>query len=73
MNPNGAIVIPRGQRNGKHWPRGIQIRRRQRDVARDHRCDRSRPKASRRSYDFAVARDYDAVSQIEAMDREGLD
>ena len=24
-------------------------------------------------YDFAVARDYDAVSQIEAMDREGLD
>jgi hypothetical protein len=24
-------------------------------------------------YDFAVARDYDAVSQVEAMDREGLD
>src|SRR6201988_1740879 len=73
MDSKWGERIPRGQRNGKHGRvefsigggkpplRGIT------DV-----IDHGQKQVADR-YDFAVARDYDAVSQVEAMDREGLD
>lgn len=73
MNPKWGDRIPRGQRNGKHGRvefklgGGKETLRAITDV-----IDHGQKQVADR-YDFAVARDYDAVSQIEAMDREGLD
>ena len=73
MNPKWGDRIPRGQRNGKHGRvefklgAGKETLRAITDV-----IDHGQKQVAGR-YDFAVARDYDAVSQIEAMDREGLD
>jgi len=73
MNPKWGDRIPRGQRNGIHGRvefklgGGKETLRAITDV-----IDHGQKQVADR-YDFAVARDYDAVSQIEAMDREGLD
>ncbi len=73
MNPKWGDRIPRGQRNGKHGRvefklgGGKETLRAITDV-----IDHGQKQVADR-YDFAVARDYDAVSQIEAMDREGVD
>src|ERR671918_2860498 len=73
MNPKWGDRIPRGRRNGKHGRvefsvgGGKQTLREITDV-----IDYGQKQVADR-YDFAVARDYDAVSQLEAMDREGLD
>ena len=73
MNPKWGERIPRGQRNGKHGrvefklSSGRETLRAITDV-----IDHGQKQVAER-YDFAVARDYDAVSQVEAMDREGLD
>ena len=73
MNPKWGERIPRGQRNGKHGRvefklgAGKETLRAITDV-----IDHGQKQVAGR-YDFAVARAYDAVSQIEAMDREGLD
>lgn len=73
MNPKWADRIPRGERNGKHGRvefklgRGKETMRAITDV-----IEHGQKQVAER-YEFAVARDYDAVSQIEAMDREGLD
>ena len=73
MNPRWGERIPRGQRSGKHGrvefklSGGKETLRAITDV-----IDHGQKQVADR-YDFAVARDYDAVSQLEAMDREGLD
>lgn len=73
MNPRWGERIPRGRRNGKHGRvefstgGGQATLRAITDV-----IDYGQKQVADR-YDFAVAREYDAVSQIEAMDREGLD
>ena len=73
MNPKWGDRIPRGRRNGKHGRvefsigAGKETLRQITDV-----IDHGQKQVADR-YDFAVARDYDAVSQLEAMDREGLD
>ena len=72
MNAKWAERIPRGERNGKHGR--VQFRlgggttlRAITDV-----IDHGQKQVAER-YGFAVARDYDAVSQLQAMDIEGLD
>ena len=70
MNPKWGERIPRGQETASmgawNWlGGGTKLRA----ISRSHR---SRAEASRR-YGFAVERDYDAVSQVQAMDMEGLD
>lgn len=73
MNPKWGDRIPRGRRNGRHGRvefsigAGRETLRAVTDV-----IDHGQKQVADR-YDFAVARDYDAVSQLEAMDREGLD
>src|SRR6266508_190602 len=73
MNPKWGDRIPRGRRNGKHGRvefsigNGKQTLRGITEV-----IDHGQKQVADR-YDFAVARDYDAISQLEAMDREGLD
>ena len=73
MNPKWGDRIPRGQRNGKHGrvefsiAGGKETLRGISDV-----IDHGQKQVADR-YDFAVAREYDAVSQVEAMEREGLD
>ena len=72
MDPKWGERIPRGQRNGKHGRVEFQLgggsKLREITDIIDHG---QRQVADR--YGFAVARDYDAVSQIQAMDMEGLD
>jgi uncharacterized protein len=72
MNAKWGERIPRGERSGKHGR--VQFRlgggttlRAITDV-----IDYGQKQVAER-YGFAVARDYDAVSQLEAMDMEGLD
>ncbi|HXK27167.1 MAG TPA: hypothetical protein VJ646_02810, partial [Candidatus Binatia bacterium] len=73
MNPKWGERIPRGQRNGKHGRVEFSIGGgKQRLRAITDVIDHGQKQVADR-YDFAVARDYDAVSQVEAMDREGLD
>ena len=73
MNPKWGDRIPRGQRNGKHGrvefsiAGGKETLRGISDV-----IDHGQKQVADR-YDFAVAREYDAISQVEAMEREGLD
>lgn len=73
MDPKWGERIPRGRRNGRHGRvefklgGGKETLRAITDV-----IDHGQKQVADR-YDFAVARDYDAVSQVEAMDREGLD
>jgi predicted TIM-barrel fold metal-dependent hydrolase len=72
MNPKWGERIPRGQRNGKHGRVEFKLGGNQTLRAITDVIDHGQKQVADR-YDFAVARDYDAVSQIEAMDREGLD
>jgi len=73
MNPKWGDRIPRGQRNGKHGRVEFSIgggKQTLREITEV--IDHGQKQVADR-YDFAVARDYDAISQLEAMDREGLD
>ncbi|HEY7216881.1 MAG TPA: amidohydrolase family protein [Candidatus Binatia bacterium] len=73
MNPKWGERIPRGQRNGKHGRVEFSIGGGKRTLrAITDVIDHGQKQVADR-YDFAVARDYDPVSQVEAMDREGLD
>ena len=72
MNPKWSGRIPRGQRNGKHGRVEFSIGGGQKMRAITEVIDHGQNQVADR-YDFAVARDYDALSQVEAMDREGLD
>lgn len=72
MNPKWGDRIPRGQRNGKHGRVEFSIGGSQKMRAITDVIDHGQKQVADR-YDFAVARDYDAASQLEAMDREGLD
>jgi uncharacterized protein len=72
MNPKWGDRIPRGRRNGKHGRVEFQIGggtklREITDV-----IDHGQKQVADR-YGFAVKRNYDAVSQVQAMDMEGLD
>lgn len=72
MDPKWGERIPRGQRSGKHGRVEFQLGGGAKLRAISEVIDHGQKKVADR-YDFAVARDYDAVSQIEAMNREGLD
>ena len=72
MNPKWGHRIPRGQRNGKHGRVEFSTGGSQKMRAITDVIDHGQKQVADR-YDFAVARDYDAASQLEAMDREGLD
>ena len=72
MDPKWGERIPRGRRNGKHGRVEFKLGSNQTLRAITDVIDHGQKQVADR-YDFAVARDYDAVSQIEAMDREGLD
>jgi predicted TIM-barrel fold metal-dependent hydrolase len=73
MNPKWGDRIPRGQRNGKHGRVEFNLGAGKETLrAITEVIDHGQKQVADR-YDFAVARDYDAVSQVEAMDREGLD
>jgi predicted TIM-barrel fold metal-dependent hydrolase len=72
MDPKWGERIPRGRRNGKHGRVEFSIGADQKMRAITDVIDHGQKQVADR-YDFAVARDYDAVSQVEAMDREGLD
>jgi uncharacterized protein len=73
MNPKWGDRIPRGQRNGKHGRVEFKLGGGKETLrAITEVIDHGQKQVADR-YDFAVARDYDAVSQLEAMDREGLD
>lgn len=72
MNPRWGSRIPRGRRNGEHGRVQFQLGdgvtlRPITDV-----IDHGQKQVADR-YGFAVARNYDAVSQLQAMDMEGLD
>jgi predicted TIM-barrel fold metal-dependent hydrolase len=72
MNPEWGNQIPRGRRDGKHGRVQFQVGggaalRPITDV-----IDHGQKQVADR-YGFAVARNYDAVSQLQAMDMEGLD
>ena len=73
MNPQWGERIPRGQRNGKHGRVEFSIGAGKETLRGISAVIDHGQKQVADRYDFAVARDYDAVSQIEAMDREGLD
>jgi predicted TIM-barrel fold metal-dependent hydrolase len=72
MHPKWGDRIPRGQRNGKHGRVEFSVAGNQKLRAIPDVIDHGQKQVAKR-YDFAVMRDYDAVSQVEAMDREGLD
>jgi uncharacterized protein len=72
MNSKWADRIPRGRRNGKHGRVEFQIGGGTKLRAITDVIDHGQKQVADR-YDFAVARDYDAVSQVQAMDMEGLD
>src|SRR5256885_2445822 len=72
MNPKWGERIPRGQRNGKHGRVEFKLGGGETLRAITDVIDHGQKQVADR-YDFAVARDYDAVSQVEAMNREGLD
>ncbi|HEX2225725.1 MAG TPA: amidohydrolase family protein [Candidatus Binatia bacterium] len=71
MNPKWGDRIPRGQRNGQHGRVEFAIGNQKLRAISDVIDHGQKQVASR--YDFAVARDYDPISQLEAMNREGLD
>jgi predicted TIM-barrel fold metal-dependent hydrolase len=72
MNPAWDERIPRGQRNGKHGRVQFHLGGGATLRAITDVIDHGQKQVADR-YDFAVARDYDAVSQIQAVDKEGLD
>ena len=72
MNPKWADRIPRGQRNGKHGRVEFQLGGGTKLRAITDVIDHGQKQVANR-YGFAVERDYDAVSQVQAMDMEGLD
>ena len=72
MNPKWGERIPRGQRNGKHGRVEFQLGGGTKLRAISEVIDHGQKQVADR-YDFAVERDYDAVSQVQAMDMEGLD
>ena len=72
MNPKWGDRIPRGQRNGKHGRVEFQLGGGTKLRAITDVIDHGQKQVADR-YDFAVERDYDAVSQVQAMDKEGLD
>ncbi len=72
MDPSWGERIPRGQRNGKHGRVEFQLGGGDKLRAISDVIDHGQKQVADR-YDFAVVRDYDAASQIEAMNREGLD
>jgi predicted TIM-barrel fold metal-dependent hydrolase len=72
MNPKWGERIPRGKRNGKHGRVEFQLGSGTKLRAITDVIDHGQKQVADR-YDFAVERDYDAVSQVQAMDKEGLD
>lgn len=72
MNPRWAEQIPKGQRNGEHGRVEFKLGRGATLRPITDVIDHGQKQVADR-YAFAVARDYDAPSQLEAMDREGLD
>ena len=72
MNPKWGDRIPRGQRSGKHGRVEFQLGGGTKLRAITDVIDHGQKQVADR-YDFAVERDYDAVSQVQAMDKEGLD
>ena len=72
MNPKWGERIPRGKRNGKHGRVEFQLGSGIKLRAITDVIDHGQKQVADR-YDFAVERDYDAVSQVQAMDKEGLD
>jgi len=72
MNPKWGERIPRGQRNGKHGRVDFQFGGGNKFRPITEVIDYGQKQVADR-YGFAVARDYDAVSQVQAMDMEGLD
>jgi predicted TIM-barrel fold metal-dependent hydrolase len=72
MNPKWGYRIPRGQRSGKHGRVEFQLGGGTKLRAITDVIDHGQKQVADR-YDFAVERDYDAVSQVQAMDKEGLD
>ena len=64
--------IPRGQRNGKHGRVEFQLGGGTKLRAISEVIDHGQKQVADR-YGFAVERNYDAVSQVQAMDMEGLD
>src|ERR1043166_9454019 len=72
MNPKWGARIPRGQRDGKHGRVDFQLGSGSKLRPITEIIEHGQQQVADR-YGFAVARDYDAVSQVEAMDIEGLD
>ena len=72
MNPKWGERIPRGQRNGRHGRVEFRLGGGTKLRAITDVIDHGQKQVADR-YDFAVARDYDAASQVQAMDMEGLD
>ena len=72
MNPKWGDRIPRGRRNGKHGRVEFQLGGGTKLRAISEVIDHGQKQVADR-YGFAVERDYDAVSQVQAMDMEGLD
>jgi predicted TIM-barrel fold metal-dependent hydrolase len=72
MNPKWGDRIPRGQRNGKHGRVEFQLGGGTKLRAISEVIDHGQKQVADR-YGFAVERDYDALSQVQAMDMEGLD
>lgn len=72
MDPKWGERIPTGRRNGKHGRVEFKLGGGETLRAITDVIDHGQKQVADR-YDFAVARDYDAVSQVEAMEREGLD
>ena len=72
MNPKWGERIPKGQRNGKHGRVEFKLGGGQTLRAITDVINHGQQQVADR-YDFAVARDYDPVSQLQGMDMEGLD
>jgi predicted TIM-barrel fold metal-dependent hydrolase len=72
MNPKWGERIPRGRRNGKHGRVEFQLGSGSKLRAITDVIDHGQKRVAGR-YGFAVERDYDAISQLQAMDMEGLD
>lgn len=71
MNPKWGERIPRGRRDGRHGRVEFKLGTEPLRAISEVIAHGQKQVADR--YDFAVARDYDPLSQLEAMDREGLD
>jgi predicted TIM-barrel fold metal-dependent hydrolase len=72
MDPKWGDRIPRGRRDGRHGRVEFSTGGRQKMRAITDVIDHGQKQVADR-YGFAVARGYDAVSQVQAMDMEGLD